>query len=63
MSNPVKWLPIVGQIVDLGFWVADRVKSRRALKQAIKDADARRKNQAELSKRLDRIVTDAKKAK
>jgi hypothetical protein len=57
--NPVKFIPLVGSIVDLGFWIADRVKGRRLLRQA----EERQKRQAELTARLDRIVADAKKAK
>jgi len=30
MPTWTKWIPLVGQIIDLGFAVADRVRERRA---------------------------------
>lgn len=33
MPSWSKWIPVVGQIVDLGFSIADRVRERRAARR------------------------------
>ena len=56
-------IPVVGQVWALVDQVRTIAANKKALKAAIANADARRKTANELGKRLDRIVTDAKKLK
>ena len=39
MANPQKvmsWLPLVREVIDLGVWVAERVRARRKARRAKK---------------------------
>lgn len=35
VSTWTKWLPVVGQIIDLGFAIADRIRERRARRRGV----------------------------
>lgn len=47
MPSWTKFIPVVGQLVDLGFSIADRVRARRAARRA----EERRRKEADMAKK------------